>query len=211
MERMSEKGRPGGDMKHTRSEGGRSQSHWHEDDRDERLVRPDEGRSQASVGGWYALEAENESATAALASSIAELATPGTLLALDGDLGAGKTRFAQAFAQALGVPHLVNSPTFTIVKEYEGGRLPFYHMDVYRLSLAEADELGLDDYWLGDGVSLVEWASLVEPALPAERLTIVITTTGPTSRRIWLKPSGERYEAWARLLGWPPAEGEPST
>lgn len=155
---------------------------------------------------WYAREAHNESETAAFAAELAARAEAGTVLALDGDLGAGKTRFAQAFAAALGVPGIVNSPTFTIIKEYEGGRLPFYHMDVYRLSLDEADELGLDEYFLGDGVSLVEWASLIEPLLPAERLHIVLEHTGPTSRRLRCRPVGSRYEDWCRQLGMIPEE-----
>ncbi|MFC5701823.1 tRNA (adenosine(37)-N6)-threonylcarbamoyltransferase complex ATPase subunit type 1 TsaE [Cohnella faecalis] len=160
--------------------------------------------------GWYVTEAYTESDTAAFAAELARRSVPGSLLALDGDLGAGKTRFSKAFADALGVPGIVNSPTFTIIKEYEGGRLPFYHMDVYRLSLEEADELGMDDYFFGDGVTLVEWASLIEPILPAERLRVYLETTGPTSRRLWCKPEGELYRAWIRELGLQRAEGEPS-
>jgi tRNA threonylcarbamoyladenosine biosynthesis protein TsaE len=155
---------------------------------------------------WYVREVENESDTAAFASELASRTDEGTLLALDGDLGAGKTRFAQAFAASLGVPGIVNSPTFTIIKEYEGGRLPFYHMDVYRLSLSEADELGLDEYFLGDGVSLVEWASLIEPILPPDRLHIVLEHTGPTSRRLRCRPVGEKYEQWCRDMGLDPEE-----
>ncbi len=150
---------------------------------------------------WYVRDAESEDETAAFAAELAAKAEPGTLIALDGELGAGKTRFAQAFASSLGVPGIVNSPTFTIIKEYEGGRLPFYHMDVYRLSLEEADELGLDEYFLGEGVTLVEWASLIEPILPPERLHIVLTHTGPDSRRLRCRPIGALYEAWCRQLG----------
>ncbi|MBW5448316.1 tRNA (adenosine(37)-N6)-threonylcarbamoyltransferase complex ATPase subunit type 1 TsaE [Cohnella sp. CFH 77786] len=157
----------------------------------------------------YVLEAQSEADTAAFAAQLAARADAGTLLALDGDLGAGKTRFAQAFAAALGVPGIVNSPTFTIIKEYEGGRLPFYHMDVYRLSLAEADELGLDEYFLGEGVSLVEWASLIEPILPPERLHLYIEHTGPTSRRLLCRPVGDKYERWCRDMGLAAEEETP--
>lgn len=150
---------------------------------------------------WYVGATANEAETSAFAAALAAKAEAGALLALDGDLGAGKTRFAQAFAAALGVPGIVNSPTFTIMKEYEGGRLPFYHMDMYRLTLAEADELGLDEYFLGEGVTLVEWASLIEPLLPPERLHIVLEITGPTSRRLRCRPVGERYERWCAELG----------
>lgn len=125
---------------------------------------------------------------------------PGAILALDGDLGAGKTRLSQALAQYLDVPGLVNSPTFTIIKEYEGGRLPLYHMDVYRLSLEEADDLGLDEYFYGEGVTIVEWASRIEPILPDDRLSIYIRDLGGEERVLELRPSGEPYEAWCASM-----------
>lgn len=158
----------------------------------------------------YKLALHAEADTERFAARLADLCVPGALIALDGDLGAGKTRFAKAFAAALGVPGMVNSPTFTIVKEYEGGRLPLYHMDVYRLSIEEADELGLDEYFEGDGVSLVEWASLIEPLLPGERLHIRLELTGEWSRLAVCMPLGTRYEAWCRELGLEPAKGEES-
>ncbi|XEC97538.1 tRNA (adenosine(37)-N6)-threonylcarbamoyltransferase complex ATPase subunit type 1 TsaE [Paenibacillus tarimensis] len=144
--------------------------------------------------------AGSEQDTVRLAQRIAGEAQPGTVIALDGDLGAGKTRFSQAFAGALGVPGVVNSPTFTIIKEYEGGRLPFYHMDVYRISMAEADELGLDEYFFGDGVTLVEWASLIEPLLPEKRLQMFIEHLGGEARSIILTGIGEPYASWCRQL-----------
>jgi tRNA threonylcarbamoyladenosine biosynthesis protein TsaE len=134
--------------------------------------------------------------TAELAARLAGLAGPGTVIALDGDLGAGKTAFSQLFAAAIGVGGIVNSPTFTIIKEYEGEHLPFYHMDVYRLSMEEADELGLDDYFYGAGVTIVEWASLIEELLPSNRLSIYIEHLGGESRRFRLTGWGEPYEAW---------------
>lgn len=123
-----------------------------------------------------------------------------TVIALDGDLGAGKTRFSQSVARALGVPGVVNSPTFTIIKEYEGERFPFYHMDVYRISEREAGELGLDDYWYGGGVALVEWAERIAGLLPPDYLAIRIRCTGERERAFELTPHGERYEAWCRRL-----------
>ncbi|BBI31828.1 tRNA (adenosine(37)-N6)-threonylcarbamoyltransferase complex ATPase subunit type 1 TsaE [Cohnella abietis] len=148
----------------------------------------------------YSWEASSEKDTIGFAEALAKLAVPGTVLAVDGDLGAGKTRFAQAFAAAIGVRGIVNSPTYTIIKEYEGEHLPFYHMDVYRLTLPEADELGLDEYFHSEGVTLVEWASLIEPILPQERMSIQIVTTGPDSRRIICQPMGQPYESWCRQL-----------
>ncbi len=141
-----------------------------------------------------------EQDTVRLAELLADWATPGTVLALDGDLGAGKTRFSQAFAKGIGVRGIVNSPTFTIIKEYNGEHLPLYHMDVYRLSEQEADELGLDDYFYGDGVTIVEWASLIEALLPPERLQLYIEHLGGEARRISVSGIGERYAAWCRQL-----------
>lgn len=148
----------------------------------------------------YTMHAATEADTIAFAEALAKLVVPGTVLALDGDLGAGKTRFAQAFAHAIGVTGIVSSPTYTLIKEYEGATLPFYHMDVYRLSLEEADELGLDEYFHGDGVTLVEWASIIEDILPMERLHIRLVTTGPGSRDISCQPIGRSYEAWCHQL-----------
>ncbi len=158
----------------------------------------------------FVLEAASVGDTVAFAEALAKLAVPGTVLAVDGDLGAGKTRFAQAFAAAIGVRGIVNSPTYTIIKEYEGASLPFYHMDVYRLTLEEADELGLDEYFHGGGVTLVEWASIIAPILPPERLHIRMETTGGDSRKISCRPVGNEYESWCRRLGLQQVEEEES-
>jgi tRNA threonylcarbamoyladenosine biosynthesis protein TsaE len=148
---------------------------------------------------WHAAD---EAGTEALAALLADWSVPGTVLALDGDLGAGKTRFSQAFARSLGIEGVVNSPTFTIIKEYEdkGGRLPFYHMDVYRLSEAEADELGLDDYFFGAGVTIVEWASLIAELLPPERLELRLEHLGGNERRIRVTGIGPGYKKWCERL-----------
>ncbi|MWV44511.1 tRNA (adenosine(37)-N6)-threonylcarbamoyltransferase complex ATPase subunit type 1 TsaE [Paenibacillus sp. HJL G12] len=137
--------------------------------------------------------------TEALAAWLAKAAFPGAVIGLDGDLGAGKTAFSQSFAKHLGVKGVVNSPTFTIIKEYEG-RLPFYHMDVYRVSLEEAEDLGLDEYFYGSGVSLVEWAQIVRELLPELHLHLYLETTGETERRITVQGYGEPYEEWCRSL-----------
>ncbi|GGH12749.1 tRNA (adenosine(37)-N6)-threonylcarbamoyltransferase complex ATPase subunit type 1 TsaE [Paenibacillus segetis] len=147
----------------------------------------------------FVYEAHDLSGTDKLASFLAEKAGRGTVIALDGDLGAGKTAFAQLFAKHLEVRGTVNSPTFTLIKEYEG-RLPFYHMDVYRLSQMEAEELGLDEYFYGDGVTLVEWASLIEDILPPELLHIYVETVTGSQRRMYLHGRGKRYEQWTTIL-----------
>lgn len=144
--------------------------------------------------------AGSEEDTARLARELSGFFIPGTVIGLDGDLGAGKTAFSKAVGQALGVKDMVNSPTFTIIKEYKGLKLPFYHMDVYRLRLEEAEEMGLDEYFYGEGVTLVEWASLIEELLPAERLNVAIEISGPTERTFHLIPHGAAYERWCRAL-----------
>src|SRR5574342_462514 len=106
------------------------------------------------------------------AKRLAGLLKAGDVLALEGDLGAGKTTFTKGLAEGLGITRNVNSPTFTIIKEYQG-RLPLYHMDVYRVEDAFED-LGFEEYFEGNGVTVVEWAHLIEEQLPQERLTIFL-------------------------------------
>ncbi|MDF7636687.1 tRNA (adenosine(37)-N6)-threonylcarbamoyltransferase complex ATPase subunit type 1 TsaE [Leuconostocaceae bacterium ESL0958] len=110
--------------------------------------------------------------TAKLAAQVAALAQPGLVIALVGDLGAGKTTFTKAFAAALGVSDRVKSPTFNILNTYETGRLPLYHFDAYRLEETGAEEQGFEDYLGTDGVALVEWPQFMAALLPASQLTI---------------------------------------
>ncbi len=120
-------------------------------------------------------ETNNEQETAALGERLGQAALPGQVYTLIGDLGVGKTVFTQGFARGLGVTEHVNSPTFTIVQIYEDGRMPFYHFDVYRIGdVEEMEEIGYEDCFYGDGVSLVEWANLVEEILPEHCIRITI-------------------------------------
>lgn len=106
---------------------------------------------------------------------LGEKSTAGQVYTLTGDLGVGKTVFTQGFAKGLGIEEAVNSPTFTIVQVYEEGRLPFYHFDVYRIGdIEEMYEVGYEDYVMGEGVSLIEWANLIEEILPEKRTEILI-------------------------------------
>ena len=123
---------------------------------------------------------------------LATFLQPGDVLTLEGDLGAGKTAFTKGLAIGLGIQKNVNSPTFTIIKEYQGD-MPLYHMDVYRLEDSYED-LGFDEYFHGNGVTVVEWAHLIEDQLPNERLNIYIYHQGNDSRKLVIKPMGERYE-----------------
>lgn len=107
--------------------------------------------------------------TFALGQKIGELVKPGTVISLVGDLGVGKTVFTQGLAKGLRITEPVNSPTFTIVQVYDGGRLPFYHFDVYRIGdIEEMDEIGYEDYFYGSGVTMIEWANLIEEILPQD-------------------------------------------
>ena len=120
-------------------------------------------------------ETNSPEETFALARQLGEQAGPGTVYTLTGDLGVGKTVFAQGLASGLGIEEAINSPTFTIVQVYDEGRLPFYHFDVYRIGdIEEMDEIGYEDYFYGDGVCLVEWAELIEELLPKTRTEILI-------------------------------------
>lgn len=106
---------------------------------------------------------------------LGEEAGSGQVYCLDGDLGVGKTVFTQGFARGLGIEGTVNSPTFTIVQQYDEGRLPLYHFDVYRIGdISEMDEIGYEDCFYGEGVCLIEWASLIEEIIPERAIEIRI-------------------------------------
>ena len=110
-----------------------------------------------------------------LGKKLGEEAGPGSVYTLTGDLGVGKTVFAQGIAVGLGVEEPICSPTFTIVQVYDEGRMPFYHFDVYRIGdIEEMDEIGYEDYFYGDGLSLIEWSNLIQEILPEKRTDIVI-------------------------------------
>ncbi|MFC5734731.1 tRNA (adenosine(37)-N6)-threonylcarbamoyltransferase complex ATPase subunit type 1 TsaE [Cytobacillus gottheilii] len=133
-----------------------------------------------------------------LAIKLAEILQPGDVIALEGDLGAGKTTFTKGLAVGLGITKTVSSPTFTIIKEYRG-RLPLYHMDVYRVQ-DSFEDLGFDEYFYGDGVTVVEWAHLIKDQLPDELLTINLYHSGDEERRVEFSPAGKRYEVLCKEL-----------
>lgn len=123
---------------------------------------------------------------------LAEFLKPGDVIALEGDLGAGKTTFTKGLALGLDIKRNVNSPTFTIIKEYQG-RMPLYHMDVYRVE-DSFEDLGFDEYFEGNGITVVEWAHLIEEQLPQELLMISLFLGENGTRKIVVTPKGERYE-----------------
>jgi len=145
-----------------------------------------------------AIEINSVEETLSLAQKIGECLMPGMVLTLEGDLGAGKTTFTKGIAKGLDIQRTVNSPTFTIVKEYEGV-MPLYHMDAYRLENGYED-MGLEDYFYGDGVSVIEWASMIAPILPSERLDVKIFNKSEMGRKIEFIPHGEDYEFISEVL-----------
>lgn len=121
-------------------------------------------------------ETFSEEETYKLGERLGAQAQSGQIYTLIGDLGVGKTVFTKGFAKGLGVTEHVNSPTFTILQIYEGGRLPFYHFDVYRIGdVEEMEEIGYEDCFFGEGVCLIEWADLIEEILPKNHTQITIT------------------------------------
>ena len=142
------------------------------------------------------LESKSPEDTFQIGMRLGKLAEAGEVYTLTGDLGVGKTVFTQGFAKGLGIDESVNSPTFTILQIYEGGRLPLYHFDVYRIgSVEEMEETGYEEYIMGDGVSLIEWADLIEEILPRKRTRVLIEKDlekGFDYRRITVELTGEQ-------------------
>lgn len=131
--------------------------------------------------------------TMELAENIEAEKFPGMVICLNGELGSGKTVFVKGFAGSLGIKDNITSPTFNIVKEYENGELPLYHMDVYRLE--ETDEtIGFNDYFNSNGVTIIEWADIIEDKLPEERLDINFKMVNEDTRVLVLTPHGQKYE-----------------
>ena len=142
-----------------------------------------------------------EAETRALAAKLAARLDPGDLLLLRGDLGAGKTTFAQGLAEGLGIADPVTSPTFTLIQEYEGGRLPLYHFDLYRLAGPDdVFDLGFYDYLEQGGVVVVEWPERLGNTLPDAWMAVVMAIIGDDSRCISFTSKGSRSHALAGQL-----------
>lgn len=140
------------------------------------------------------IESFSADETLKLGQSLGKQAKPGEVYTLIGDLGVGKTVLTQGIAEGLGIDEPICSPTFTIVQVYEEGRMPFYHFDVYRIGdIEEMDEIGYEDYFYGDGLTMIEWANLIEEILPERRKEITIEKDlekGFDYRRITIKEVG---------------------
>lgn len=141
----------------------------------------------------YKITTKDEMDTLLLAQNIESEKFPDMVICLIGELGSGKTVFVKGFAQALGIDETITSPTFTIVKEYESGELSLYHMDVYRLE-DNKDNIGLTDYFNKGGITIIEWADMIESELPEERLDIRFRVVDENTRVLTFIPHGKAYE-----------------
>jgi tRNA threonylcarbamoyladenosine biosynthesis protein TsaE len=125
------------------------------------------------------LTTTSEAETAAVGRDFARTLTAGAIVLLSGDLGAGKTAFVRGMAEGLGItPEEVSSPTFTLIQEYRGGRLPLYHVDLYRLKTIEVDDLGLDELTLEGGVTAIEWPDRLPRRLPGSAIVMIEQADG---------------------------------
>lgn len=136
--------------------------------------------------------------TQQIAEKLAQVVTENDIILLNGDLGAGKTTFSQYFGKALGVKRTINSPTFNIIKSYKG-RLPFHHMDCYRLEDSDED-LGFDEYFNDNGVTIIEWSEFIQEYLPKERLEIYIKYIDADKRVFEIISKGEHYKQIKEVL-----------
>ncbi|GGL62788.1 tRNA (adenosine(37)-N6)-threonylcarbamoyltransferase complex ATPase subunit type 1 TsaE [Sporolactobacillus putidus] len=136
--------------------------------------------------------------TMAFSEKIAGYLRSGDVLTLSGDLGAGKTVFTKGLARGLGISEQISSPTFTIVKEHTGGRVPLYHMDVYRIS--DDEDIGLEDYFDREGIAVIEWAENIPSWLPEDYLSVAIKRIDDHDRELTLIPHGRRVESLYREI-----------
>lgn len=130
--------------------------------------------------------------TMELAENIESEKFPGMVICLDGELGSGKTVFVKGFAKSLGISETITSPTFNLIKEYESGEMPLYHMDVYRLK-GKCETIGFNDYFNKNGICIIEWSDMICDCLPEERLQIDFRIIDENTRVLILKPYGQKY------------------
>lgn len=157
----------------------------------------------------FVLQTHSSEETISLGRSLGAVLPPGTVVALIGDLGTGKTHFTKGLAQGMGISRSVTSPTFVLIRQYDHP-IPLYHVDLYRLRGPEdTDELGLEElFYQGDGVVVVEWAGRILDLFPEEFLQIDLAVEGENRRKLTFSPQGKRYvdllDRWQRrfLIGW---------
>lgn len=141
----------------------------------------------------YKITTYDENETIELAQNLESEKFPNMVICLNGDLGSGKTVFAKSFASALAIDEVITSPTFNIVKEYYGGEMPLFHMDVYRLDEATV-EIPFQEYFTKGGICIIEWSDMIEDELPSERLEITFKIVDENTRVLVIRPYGKVYE-----------------
>ena len=142
---------------------------------------------------------KSEMDTIQLAQNFESEKVPNMIICLNGELGSGKTMFTKGFANALGISETITSPTFTIIKEYEEGEMPLYHMDVYRLD-GITEGVGIEEYYRKNGVVIIEWANTIKDILPKERLDIKFSVVDENKRVLTIKPHGKQYEELCEVV-----------
>lgn len=150
----------------------------------------------------YTKETQHAEETIAFGRKVAQYVQKGMVIRLDGDLGAGKTTFTKGLAEGLGISRYIKSPSYTIIREYLEGDLPLYHIDLYRLDENSVEELGIDDYLYGDGLTVIEWGSVAEDSMPDNYLRICFERDidNINKRTLTVEAVGEGYdELLARL------------
>lgn len=149
------------------------------------------------------VEMNDPKATIKLGEKLAPLLKAPDVILLDGDLGAGKTTFTKGIAKGLGIKRPILSPTYVIIREYKSGRLPLYHMDAYRLDDGSGEELGLEEYFNGDGINVVEWSKFIASELPKQHLRIIFRrddAKGDNYRTLTFDPQGDHFKKVVRQL-----------
>ena len=141
----------------------------------------------------YKVTTHSEFETIELAQNFESEKFENMIICLNGELGSGKTVFAKGMAQALGIEETITSPTFTIIKEYNSGEMPLYHMDVYRVE-ENSDGIGIEEYFTKGGIVIIEWADMITDILPEERLDIKFKILDEDKRLLVITPYGEKYE-----------------
>ena len=148
----------------------------------------------------YKLITNSEFETIEIAQNIESEKFPNMVICLNGELGSGKTMFVKGIANALGINEVITSPTFNIIKEYEG-ELPLYHLDVYRLD-ETSNDIGIEEYFSKGGIVVIEWAENIKDILPEERLDVKIKVLGENKRSLVFKPYGQKYEELCEAVLW---------
>jgi len=149
----------------------------------------------------YKIICNDEYETIELAQNFESEKFENMIICLDGELGSGKTVFTKGIAHALGIEENITSPTFTIIKEYDSGEMPLYHMDVYRLD-GNTEGVGIEEYYNKGGIVIIEWAKTIKDILPEERLEIKIKVIDENRRMLVITPHGQKYEELCEAVLW---------